>query len=70
MTDASARELTLDLGFLPEGAYRMTAYADGPNARRWASDYRRSESDVSRTSRVRLKLAEGGGFAARITRAP
>ena len=70
MTDASARELTLDLGFLPEGAHRMTAYADGPNARRWASDYRRSESDVSRTDQLRLQLAEGGGFAARITPAP
>jgi alpha-glucosidase len=67
MTDATPRELTLDLGFLPEGAFRMTAYADGPNAQRWASDYRRSSEDVTRASRVPLHLAEGGGFAARIT---
>jgi alpha-glucosidase len=70
MTDASARELTLDLGFLPEGAFRMTAYEDGPNAQRWASDYRKTSQAVSRASRIPLRLAEGGGFAARITPAP
>jgi alpha-glucosidase len=70
MTDASARELTLDLGFLPEGAFRITAYEDGPNAQRWASDYRKNVQDVTRASRLTLRLAEGGGFAARITPAP
>ena len=70
MTDASARELTLDLGFLPEGAFRITAWEDGPNAQRWASDYRKSVQDVTRASRLTLRLAEGGGFAARITPAP
>jgi alpha-glucosidase len=70
MTDATARELTLDLGFLPEGAFRMTAYEDGPNAQRWASDYRKTSQAVSRASRIPLRLAEGGGFAARITPAP
>jgi alpha-glucosidase len=70
MTDATAREMTLDLGFLPVGRFRMTAYADGPNAQRWASDYRKSVTEVARSSRVPLRLAEGGGFAARLTPAP
>ena len=70
MTDATAREMTLDLGFLPEGRFRMTAYADGPNAQRWASDYRKTSQDVTRASRLNLRLAEGGGFAARITPNP
>ena len=42
MTDWTPRELTLDLAFLPEGAFRMTAYEDGVNAERWASDYRKT----------------------------
>jgi alpha-glucosidase len=67
ITDASARELPLDLGFLPEGAFRMTAFEDGVNASRWASDYRRTEGDVTRASRLTLRLAGGGGFAARLT---
>ena len=70
MTDASPRELALDLGFLPEGSFRMTTYEDGPNAQRWASDYRKSVQDVTRATRLTLRLAEGGGFAARIAPAP
>jgi alpha-glucosidase len=67
ITDATARELPLDLDFLPEGAFRMTAFEDGVNASRWASDYRRTEGDVTRASRLTLRLAGGGGFAARLT---
>jgi alpha-glucosidase len=70
MTDASARELSLDLGFLPEGDYRITAWEDGPNAERWASDYRKSVKDVTRATRLTLRLAPGGGFAARIVPPP
>jgi alpha-glucosidase len=67
MTDASARELPLAFDFLPEGRFRMTAYADGVNASRFASDCRKSVSEVSRGDRTTLRLAEGGGFAARLT---
>ena len=70
MTDATARELTLDLGFLGEGGFRMSAYEDGPNAQRWASDYRKSTRDVTRATRLVLRLAEGGGFAAHLTPTP
>jgi len=66
LTDESPRELQLDLGFLPEGRFQMLAFADGPNARRWASDYTRRESEVTRATRMPLRLAAGGGFAARI----
>jgi alpha-glucosidase len=67
ISDATARELPLDLDFLPQGAFRMTAFEDGVNASRWASDYRRTERDVTRASRLTLRLAGGGGFAARLT---
>jgi alpha-glucosidase len=66
MTDWTARDLEIDLSFLPEGAFELDAYADGVNADRWASDYARAKSDVDRTRRVKVRLAEGGGWAARL----
>ena len=48
----------------------MDAYEDGANADRWASDYRRGKSEATRATRLKLRLAEGGGFAARLTPAP
>jgi alpha-glucosidase len=66
MTDWTARDVEVDLSFLPEGNFRMTAYRDGVNAGRFGSDYRKETSQVSKTTRVKVSLAEGGGWAARI----
>lgn len=66
MTDWTARDLEIDLSFLPAGAFELDAYADGVNADRWASDYARTKSDVDRTRRLKVRLAEGGGWAARL----
>jgi alpha-glucosidase len=66
MTDWTAREIEIDLGFLPEGNFRLEAYADGVNADRYGSDYRRIAGPASRTSKLKLSLAEGGGYAARL----
>jgi alpha-glucosidase len=66
MTDWTARDLEFDLSFLPEGSFRMDAYQDGTNANRYGDDYRKVKIQVTRTSRQKIKLAEGGGWAARI----
>jgi alpha-glucosidase len=66
MTDWTARDLEVDLSFLPEGAFELDAYQDGVNADRWASDYSRTKTDVDKTRRVKIRLAEGGGWAARL----
>ena len=66
MTNWSPRELNLDLSFLPDGNFSMEAYQDGVNADRVGSDYRQVKSPVSRSTKLRLKLAPGGGWAARI----
>ena len=66
MTDWTARELEVDLSFLPEGSYQMVAYQDGINANRYGDDYRKVKTYVTRMSRQKIKLAEGGGWAARI----
>jgi alpha-glucosidase len=67
MTDWTGRELTLDLSFLPEAGGLLDAYQDGVNADRWGSDYKRVKMPVDRTTKLQIRLAEGGGWAARIT---
>jgi alpha-glucosidase len=66
MTDWTARELEVDFSFLPEGSFRLEAYQDGVNANRFGSDYKKVTSQVNRTTKLKIKLAEGGGWAARI----
>lgn len=67
MTDWKPRELEVDFSFLPEGNFQMEAFQDGVNASRMASDYKMLKSQVSKTSKLNIKLAPGGGWAARIT---
>jgi alpha-glucosidase len=67
MTDWTAREFEIDLSFLPAGHYQLDAYQDGMNADRFGSDFKRVKSQVSNTIKVKIRLAEGGGWAARIT---
>jgi alpha-glucosidase len=66
MTDGTARELEIDFSFLPEGSFQMESYQDGANASRYGSDYKKVKSRVSKTSKLKINLAEGGGWAARI----
>jgi len=67
MTDWSKRELEIDLSFLPKGSFQITAYQDGPNADRTGSDYKMVSSKVDSKSSLVIKMAGGGGWAARIT---
>jgi alpha-glucosidase len=67
MTDWTARELEIDFSFLPPGRFQMNAYQDGVNANRFGSDYRKENSEVDRNTKIKIRLAEGGGWAARLT---
>src|SRR5262249_15471306 len=66
MTNWTPRELDLDLAFLPAGNFTMESYQDGVNANRYGSDYKLVSSRVSKATKLKLKLAPGGGWAARI----
>ncbi|HEY3041122.1 MAG TPA: glycoside hydrolase family 97 protein [Pyrinomonadaceae bacterium] len=66
MTDWTVRDLELNLSFLPSGSFQMTAFQDGPNADRFGSDYKKVVRPVDQSARVKIHLAEGGGWAARI----
>lgn len=67
MTDWTAREMEIDFSFLPQGNFQMEAYQDGVNANRYGSDYKKVTSQINRTTKLKIKLAEGGGWAARIS---
>jgi alpha-glucosidase len=61
MTNWDAREVELDFSFLPAGkSYQAALYTDGADA----SQYEYKKITVDSKSKVRVKLAEGGGAVA------
>lgn len=66
MTDWTSRELTVDFSFLEPGEYTIEIYKDGINADRYGSDYKQETKKVSAGDKMKIKLAPGGGWAARI----
>jgi alpha-glucosidase len=66
MTDWTARELEIDFSFLSGGGYEIESYEDGVNANRLGSDYAKTKRQVDKNAKLRIRLAEGGGWAARI----
>jgi len=66
MTDWTPRELTVDLAFLPAGKFQLEQWSDGINADRRADDYRKTVQTVQRETKLTLRLAPGGGWAARL----
>jgi alpha-glucosidase len=66
MTNWTARDLDLDFSFLAAGSYQADMYLDGPNADRVGVDYRREKKRFTSKEGLRIHLAPGGGFAARI----
>jgi alpha-glucosidase len=69
MTDWAPRELDVELSFLTGGRWNMVAFADGPDADRVASSYKRTSDDVGKSTKLKIKLAPGGGWVARLTAA-
>ena len=68
MTNWTPRDLEIDFSFLPEGNFQMDAYQDGVNADRFASDYKLVKTQVNNKTKLKIHLAPGGGWAARIHR--
>jgi alpha-glucosidase len=66
MTDWTARELPIDFSFLSDGGYELESYQDGANANRFGNDYAKARTQITKNDRVRIKLADGGGWVARI----
>ena len=67
MTNWSARDVTIDLSFLPAGSYRAEIMRDGINADRDGTDYVAETVPVTRDSKLAIHLAPGGGWVAKIS---
>jgi alpha-glucosidase len=65
MSNWNAREITVDLSFLGDGNYKATIFADGVNADRDATDYTSKTITVTAKDKLTVKMASGGGWAAR-----
>ncbi|HJB84063.1 MAG TPA: glycoside hydrolase family 97 protein [Candidatus Alistipes merdigallinarum] len=66
MTDWDARELEVDLSFVGKGDFEIEYFTDGINADRAARDYKKVIAPLPSDREITLKMAPGGGFAARI----
>ncbi|HEU0368489.1 MAG TPA: glycoside hydrolase family 97 protein, partial [Candidatus Acidoferrum sp.] len=52
MTNWTARDIEIDLSFLPAGNFTLDAYQDGINADRMASDYKKTTSPVTKSTKL------------------
>jgi alpha-glucosidase len=68
MTNWTPRDLTIDLSFLEVGQYQAVVFADGVNADREATDYKKTIAPVVAGQKLSVHLAPGGGWAAIISR--
>jgi alpha-glucosidase len=67
LTDWRKRVMDLDFSFLPSGNYTMEVFRDGMNADKYAQDYKHLKTEVKSGDKIKIQLAAGGGWVARIT---
>lgn len=67
-TNWDARDVCLDFSYLGEGNYKAVLFKDGVNAEKQATDYKKEELTVTGQSRLKIRMAPGGGFVISITK--
>jgi alpha-glucosidase len=70
MTDWTSRELEVDLSFLGKGKFQITICEDGVNAEKYGSDYKLRFKKVTSSDRLKINMASGGGYVAKIIKLP
>ena len=68
MTNWDARTLELDLSFLGSGSFIAQLFKDGKNADRVARDYVNELIDIPADRKLKINMAQGGGFVMKISR--
>ena len=66
ITNWDARDLEIKTGFLKPGKYKLEAIQDGINADKRAENYKHKEINFFAGDILKLNLASGGGWIARI----
>ena len=67
LTDWTAKTIDVKLDFLTASKYKMEIFRDGVNAHRQATDYKIEERIVTPDDCIKIIMAPGGGYAARLT---
>jgi len=62
----TAREIILDLSFLPKGKYAVEIFKDGMNADKDATDYAVEKKEITNNDKLKMTMAPGGGFVLKI----
>ena len=70
MSDWSARTIVVDLSFLDDTMYTLTAVSDGVNAEKYPADYKFETSLISGKDKLKISLAPGGGYVGKIVPKP
>ena len=68
LTNWDKRDMELKLDFLPAGSWKVTVFQDGVNAEKTPCDYAVRRFNVSSGDTLKIHLASGGGWFARIER--
>jgi alpha-glucosidase len=66
ITNWDSRTLELETGFLKPGKYKLEAIQDGINANTRAEDYKKVVTELIAGEKIKLNLASGGGWVARV----
>lgn len=66
MTNWEARNLEVDLSFLPAGNWKAEVFKDGVNADRVGRDFKHEVIDIPQNRHLAIPMAPGGGYVARI----
>lgn len=68
MNGGKAKEITLDLSFLDGGNYQAMIWQDGINANRFAQDFKKTNQSVKKGDKLKINLANNGGWVARLVK--
>ena len=66
MTNWEECTIEIDLSFLGAGDFKAEIFRDGVNAYRYARDYKKELIEIPADRKLKVRMAPGGGFAARI----
>ena len=66
VTNRDARTLDISFDFLDEGKYKLEYIEDGINADTRAIDYKKRERTVSKVDSIKINMAPGGGWIAKL----
>jgi alpha-glucosidase len=67
ITDWKERDIEIETDFLGKGNFRLECFTDGLNANSRAEDFKKTDMNFRSGNVLRLRLASGGGWVARIT---